>query len=386
MTSVLQSFLTGRGAAQQEAINRQGLQERQFALGQRQQTAPLQQRQDEISLSDQEIGLATQRAQLLSNTLDAIGRASPDPQARYQIAQRAIPELQKFGLEIDPNEVTPEVFTDEGLAQLKAETTGFLSNPRESITALQQNIDTQAQALVGATNPETEQPFNLEEARQAVVLRQAGIVPRAGISARERVALDPNLAEKIGESEREIVNQVETGKQQAKTVANVIDESFKSINKIEGNIRNIDRAINALDRGARTGAVDQFLPSVTAASKELDNIQKELGLDVVGSVTFGALSKDELKLSLDVALPKGMNEPDLKEFLIRKRDAQRKLIGYLEDQIDFLEQGGTVGDWRKQIRSRSAQDGPPTITTQAQFDALPSGAVFLEDGVKYRKP
>lgn len=28
----------------------------------------------------------------------------------------------------------------------------------------------------------------------------------------------------------------------------------------------------------------------------------------------------------------------------------------------------------------------PTVTTQAEFDALPSGSIYLEDGVRYRKP
>lgn len=31
-------------------------------------------------------------------------------------------------------------------------------------------------------------------------------------------------------------------------------------------------------------------------------------------------------------------------------------------------------------------EGPAEITTQADYDALPSGAVFIEDGVQYRKP
>jgi hypothetical protein len=39
-----------------------------------------------------------------------------------------------------------------------------------------------------------------------------------------------------------------------------------------------------------------------------------------------------------------------------------------------------------QSQSTSAVSGTPSVTTQAQFDALPSGSVYLEDGVQYRKP
>jgi|GEM_PF-3788947 len=208
-------------------------------------------------------------------------------------------------------------------------------------------------------------------------------------------------ADDVGESQRNIAEQTERGSGTGRTVTNIIDKGFNSIGQIQGNIRNIDRAISALDRGANTGAVQRFLPSITSASKELDQIQKELGLDVIGSVTFGALSEGELNLALETALPTGLDESALKDFLMRKRGAQQKLIGYYEEQINFLDQGGTPAQFiemnrQKRLNSQSpterAQEAEasnlsaPTVTTQEQFNALPSGALFIEDGVQYRKP
>jgi len=46
--------------------------------------------------------------------------------------------------------------------------------------------------------------------------------------------------------------------------------------------------------------------------------------------------------------------------LSRKRKAQSSLIDYLDNQIDFLEGGGTVGEWR-------------TLITDAE-DAIEKGA------------
>ena len=47
----------------------------------------------------------------------------------------------------------------------------------------------------------------------------------------------------------------------------------------------------------------------------------------------------------------------------------------------FTEQATTY------VRSINApQVQPSEITTQEEFDALPSGAVYLEDGQQYRKP
>ena len=125
--------------------------------------------------------------------------------------------------------------------------------------------------------------------------------------------------------------------------------------RIEGGIRNIDRAISALDKGAKTGAIQRFLPSVTAASKELEQIKNVLGLDVIGSVTFGALSESELNLALDTALPTGLDEPELKDFLQRKREAQEKLLDYYQDQVSFLDDGGSIADF---LESRRAEATP----------------------------
>lgn len=188
-------------------------------------------------------------------------------------------------------------------------------------------------------------------------------------------------AETIAGTEAEIAGRKERALGQAKIATKVIDKSFEGLGKVQTNINNIDRAISALDRGAKTGAIQKFLPSISASSRELDQIRKELGLDVIGGVTFGALSQGELDLALDVALDTGLNEVELKDLLIRKRAAQIKTLSNLQEAVRFLSTpGATVSDF---MQSKS---GKPVVTTQQQFDALPSGAIFIEDGEEFRKP
>ena len=80
----------------------------------------------------------------------------------------------------------------------------------------------------------------------------------------------------------------------------------------------------------------------------LRQVQRELGLDVVGSVTFGALSQEELTLALRVALPETMAGPDLIDWIDRKKDAQQKLSAYLLEQAYFFSEGDTtLKDWKK---------------------------------------
>lgn len=132
-----------------------------------------------------------------------------------------------------------------------------------------------------------------------------------------------------------------------------------SLTKVRQNIANLDAAIAALDRGATSGVIESRVPTWNASAIELRNIQSRLGLDVIGAVTFGALSEGELALALNTALPTNMAERDLRNWLARQKAAQTKLVGYLNRQISFLSvPGSTIGDWRV-FTERNAAQPPP---------------------------
>ena len=128
--------------------------------------------------------------------------------------------------------------------------------------------------------------------------------------------------------------------------AKTIGDSFKTIEGIQRNLSNLDAAIAAIDAGADTGVIAQKFPSWNSSTITLKNIQNRLGLDVIGSVTFCALSEQELALALETALPTGLDEPELRQWLVDKKAAQQKLSDYLTEQVVFLRQGNnTVADW-----------------------------------------
>ena len=85
-------------------------------------------------------------------------------------------------------------------------------------------------------------------------------------------------------------------------------KAFELVGKIRTNLGNLDSAVAALDAGATTGKIASQFPNWKASTIELQNIQRRLGLDIIGSVTFGALSEGELSLALETALPLNMNE------------------------------------------------------------------------------
>lgn len=148
-------------------------------------------------------------------------------------------------------------------------------------------------------------------------------------------------------------------------------EALVGMEKIRANIANLDRVIEALDNGAKTGALERFLPNIRASSVELENIRNKLGLDVISVVTFGALSKGELDLALRTGLPTGMDEDALRDWVLRRQVAQRKYAAVLEDLAIYMldpanaKAGGGAGGvsgWIAQQKAAAAKAPAPAAT------------------------
>ena len=187
----------------------------------------------------------------------------------------------------------------------------------------------QFEALIAKFSPE-------EQAKARRV--QAGLTQRAGISAedigdREKAKLAAQLAGKPGIAKETAL---------ATDAAKISTESFQQIPGIESNIENLREGVRLIDEGAGTGVLSGFLPSLKETSIKLDNLKNRLGLGVIASVTFGALSEKELKMAFDTALPTKLKGPALKKWLTDRIDAQEKLRDSLEDAAGFLAEPGNT--------------------------------------------
>ncbi len=157
-----------------------------------------------------------------------------------------------------------------------------------------------------------------------------------------------------------------------KAAVDKANKAFAEVDKIKLNVFNLNLALDAVKAGAGTGAIESMLPSIRAASVALDNIQGRLGLDVIGAVTFGALSKGEMDLALSVALPTGLDGPELIKWINDKITAQTKLAAYLDEQAIFLsetdEEGNphSVADWRKLQKAKQVVNESSQVL---RFDA-----------------
>ena len=225
---------------------------------------------------------------------------------------------------------------------------------------------------------ESDNPEIAKSARIALKLESGA----GNLSSAERVALDKLLGKAVTDQKTDesrgaesgkldaqlnqkpdVESAVTTAKGQAELSTGVVKSSFESIGKARKSIGNIDRAIKAIDDGANTGFVQGFFPSITTASVELQQLRNELGLDVIGGVTFGALSKGELDLALTTALPTNLSGPALRDFLSRKKEAQKNLILNMQEAVRFLSKpGNTVADF---IQSKGSAGNAPQDQPEA---------------------
>lgn len=134
-------------------------------------------------------------------------------------------------------------------------------------------------------------------------------------------------------------------------------EAYGFIGNITDSILNIEQAISAIDAGAASGVIQNYLPDVTKSSASLRNAMNRLGLNVISSVTFGALSKDEMLLAMDTAVPQGLGPVPLRAWLLERRDAQAKARVALEEAAAYLTTpGNTLAGHMELVKERRERD------------------------------
>jgi hypothetical protein len=114
------------------------------------------------------------------------------------------------------------------------------------------------------------------------------------------------------------------------------DEVFSKFNIIDQQIRNFQRAGELVSEGAKTGFIQKFLPSTSAATTELRTIARTMGIDIINSATFGALSATELNLALETAFDQNLTGDALVDYIQNKIAAQTKLRNALMPEVQML--------------------------------------------------
>lgn len=179
-------------------------------------------------------------------------------------------------------------------------------------------------------------------------------------SVRGKVVAEADTAETAASTAATIAEAKKFGELTGSSRAKAIDAGIGNISRIDTAIGNLDDAIIAVQGGAGTGALQRYMPSFKASSVALDQIQNKLALDVISGVTLGAISEAELALAKEVALPKGLDGPELVAHLEKRKAAQQKLRAYFGEQIEWLDKGGTIAGFVREMERKNKQSNSPT--------------------------
>lgn len=124
-----------------------------------------------------------------------------------------------------------------------------------------------------------------------------------------------------------------------------------------------------------TGPIAGRLPDLSDASQELNQFYTKLGLERLKALK-GSTSEKELDVAFRAGPTMTQNTPANLAALDRQDQAVQSQLARLGYQP-----GG------QQVQSTPAQSNqPPAVNSQQEYDALPSGSVYMEDGKVMKKP
>ena len=248
-----------------------------------------------------------------------------------------------------------------GAIDMKTGFSGYL-NEVAANERLQKQLSAQA-ARAGITAKGVQSSFSLPDNSGTVSTMRDGSIVVQTVGGRilkgdEAEAFVKTATENYNASQRELYNAREQGRGEGKLptaqqivqaqkegAAKVafIEELNKKRGNIESTISNYQLALDNLAQGAKTGRVMNMLPNITATAQMIETARQRLGLDVIGSVTFGALSEGELRLALDTGLPSAnLSNSELTKWVTERMNAQKKVLQALNETALYFSDPDTT--------------------------------------------
>ena len=116
------------------------------------------------------------------------------------------------------------------------------------------------------------------------------------------------------------------------------EETNTAINMALSQVRENDRFIKLIeDEGASGTIFSTYVPEFLRDNPtiEFNQLARQAGLNVIASVTFGALSKAELELAMDTAVPRFTTNAAALNYFKRRKEAQLALAAELSGYLNF---------------------------------------------------
>tara|TARA_R110002153_G_scaffold4165_4_gene19995 strand:+ start:557 stop:1732 length:1176 start_codon:yes stop_codon:yes gene_type:complete len=117
-----------------------------------------------------------------------------------------------------------------------------------------------------------------------------------------------------------------------------LEETNQAVNMALSQVRENDRFIKLIeDEGASGTIFSTYVPEWLRDNPtiEFNQLARQAGLNVIASVTFGALSKAELELAMDTAVPRFTTNAAALNYFRRRKEAQLALAAELSGYLNF---------------------------------------------------
>lgn len=155
-------------------------------------------------------------------------------------------------------------------------------------------------------------------------------------------------------------------------------EIFDAAQQIDRSIGIMKQARDIVaDGDVQTGLVDRYLPAFNANTALFRSLRTTLGIDVINSATFGALSEAELNLALSKDIPDSLEGPALVEYLDRKIQAQNKLYREMTKKARYLQSGVSLSKYMEET-AKQVQEGYDTLAAYPVGDSNMTYALWSE--------
>jgi len=268
------------------------------------------------------------RAQLAAafNTM----RLNPDP----NIAQRAA-DMRKEQKSLQGVNQTVQYLRAQGRPDLA---NIVEQNPTMASEVLKSMLGTQHMSKVGAiqTDPVTGQQYFTEYDPNTGKTRRVDVEGAIGETASQKAAREAKLA------------NLKAGRDAASAKGR---DYFDRATTIGESIDIMKSARDLAVKGVMTGIAERYLPAVDANTQMFRNLQKDLGINVINSATFGALSEKELELATTKDIPSSLKGQELLDYLDAKIAAQNKMFREMNRKARRLQSGITLGQYLAELEN-----------------------------------
>ena len=112
--------------------------------------------------------------------------------------------------------------------------------------------------------------------------------------------------------------------------------------------------VRAVDNGAQAGAIRSKLPTFSEHTSRLRQLSIDMGLNVIGGTTFGALSEKEMSAAFDSAIDKSLDEKVIRSMMVDRIGLQTVLTAQLESASLMLAEGVSIPEVLRRINKDAA--------------------------------